>query len=328
MNKISITKLLAFFFVVGTLSVQAQSNVQSRVEGTQRDQPAPISGQLNSQSSSNEDISQSDTGAQRPVSLSKTGISGFFGYNTKVVYRDNPTAQETKLSDLKGAVWTNTFFAGAGLGVFDLGDSIVTPYIGGSFAINDYLEDAVQELGLNYNSTSAYALLLAQFSNGWSGRVGVTYTMDKNTETDFEDYSEYFPNIGIMKSYSVSDATTAVFDAYIGSHSSTIATGFGIPEDNLDNVEYAASYGLISSYGNLKLFPKYLISFKDFENGQNSERDDLTHNLSLKVDYPITDSFDLSLMSIYTVRESSGALVPSDYKNFDGGIGLTLNSRF
>ena len=65
MNKISITKLLAFFFVVGTASSQAQSNVQSRVEGTQRDQPAPISGQLNSQSSSNDDISQSDTGAQR-----------------------------------------------------------------------------------------------------------------------------------------------------------------------------------------------------------------------------------------------------------------------
>jgi hypothetical protein len=82
-----------------------------------------------------------------------------------------------------------------------MGNSIVTPYIGGSYAINDYLEDEVQELGLNYNSSSAYALLLAQYANGWSARVGVTYTMDKNTETDFEDYSEYFPNIGVMKAF-------------------------------------------------------------------------------------------------------------------------------
>ena len=323
-----ITKSPYIISLLFVASVTGQNNVQSRVDGTQRDQPAPVNNLLNAQSTPESDVSQSDTGAQRPVSVNESGISGFFGYNTKVVYRDNPTAQETKLSELKGAVWTNTFFAGGGLGVFDMGNSIVTPYIGGSYAINDYLEDEVQELGLNYNSTSAYALLLAQYANGWSARVGVTYTMDKNTETDFEDYSEYFPNFGVMKAFAVSQTTTGVFDAYIGSHSSTIATGLGIPEDNLDNIEYAASYGLITSYGNLKLFPKYLISYKDFENGQNVNRDDLTHNLSVKVDYPLTDSFDISLMSIYTVRDSSGALVPSDYKNFDGGVGITLNSRF
>ena len=130
-------------------------------------------------------------------------------------------------------MWTNTFFAGAGLGVFDLGDSIVTPYIGGSFAINDYLEDAVQELGLNYNSTSAYALLLAQFSNGWSGRVGVTYTMDKNTETDFEDYSEYFPNIGIMKAYLFLTLQLPSLMLTLALIHPLLPTGFGIPEDNL-----------------------------------------------------------------------------------------------
>ena len=45
-------------------------------------------------------------------------------------------------------MWTNTFFGGAGLGVFDFDDAIVTPYVGGSYAINDYLEDNLDILKL------------------------------------------------------------------------------------------------------------------------------------------------------------------------------------
>ena len=88
------------------------------------------------------------------------------------------------------------------------------------YAINDYLETAVQDLELNYNSTNAYALLLAN-TNGWSGRIGVSYAMDKNTESDTEEYSEFFPNIGFMKTYTLPSGTVAVFDAYVGNHAST-----------------------------------------------------------------------------------------------------------
>ena len=59
---------------------------------------------------------------------------------------------------------------------------ILTPYIGGSWTINDYVEGELSKF--NYNSTSAYALLLAQFGNGWSARVGYNYAMDRSTYLD------------------------------------------------------------------------------------------------------------------------------------------------
>ena len=53
-----------------------------------------------------------------------------------------------------------------------------------------------------------------------------------------------------------------------------------------------------------------------------------THNITLKIDYPVAESLTMSLFSGYTTRETSGYDLVGDYNNFDGGIGLTLNSRF
>jgi len=331
MKKTSLLLALLGSSLVSNAQTAAEAS-QSRIQGTQREQPAPITGQnIAAQNAEATSPSESDTGAQRPISLKKSGISSFFGYDTKVFYRDNPLSVDNALSEYKTGMWTNTFFGGAGLGVFDMDDAIITPYIGGSYVINDYLEDKIEEDfgGLNYNSTSAYALLLAQFLNGWSGRIGVSYAMDKNIESDTEEYSEIFPNIGIMKTYTLSSGTVAVFDAYVGKHASTSFAGPGESTDTLDNLEVAASYGLVHRQGVFIVKPKYLLSFKSYENGLlNSNRDDLTHNLSVKIDYPFADSLTLSLFSGYTIRETSGYSLGGDYENFDGGFGLTLNSRF
>ena len=326
MKKITSTLLLLAFSLHAQTTQEA---TQGRIEGTQREQPAPITGQnTNTQEGGSSDASASDTGAQRPISVKKSGISAFFGYDTKFYYRDNPLSQKNTLSQFKTAMWTNTFFGGAGLGVYDLDSAVVTPYIGGSYSINDYLEDAIEPLKLNYNSSSAYALLLVQYANGWSGRIGVNYAMDKSTEFDTEDYSEFFPNIGVMKSYFISDSTIGIFDAYVGTHESTIAEALNTPKGNLDNLEFAASYGLKHNMGDITLYPKYLISHKTYSNGTNNSRDDLTHNLSLKADYPLADSLKLSFFTGYTMRDSSGTTSNLDYENFDGGAGLTLTSRF
>lgn len=326
MKKISVVlSLLAF-------SLHAQTTreaTQGRIEGTQREQPAPLTGQnANAQRSVTSDTSSSDTGAQRPISVKKSGVSAFFGYDSKIYYRDNPLSQKNILSQFKTAMWTNTFFGGAGLGVFDLDSAVVTPYIGGSFSMNDYVEDALDPLKLNYNSTSAYILLLFQYSNGWSSRIGVNYAMDRSTEFDSEDYSEFAPNIGVMKSYFINASTTGIFDAYVSTHQSTIAEAFRTPKDNMNNLELAASYAIRHSMGDFTFYPKYLISHKSFSEGTNSSRKDLTHNLSLKADYPLAESLELSVFSGYTIHESSGTKSNPDYENFDGGAGLTLTARF
>jgi hypothetical protein len=269
----------------------------------------------------------SDAGAQRPVKLKKKGISTYFGYNSKYFYRSNPTMSGTELKKQQTGMWTNTFFAGSGLGVFETDSSVITPYVGASWTLNDYIEGGLD--ALNYNSTGAYALLLAQYGNGWSARAGLNYAADSSTENDTEDYREYFPNIGAMKAYNLSDSVLGIFNAGLGKHITTADSFFNTSTNELDNWEFSASYGFNWKLSeNFRVDPKYRASYKIYDNGDNKDRDDFTNMLSLRLAYSMTNSVTIDFTTAYTNRSASGAKLPSDFKNLDTGGGLSLNARF
>ena len=124
---------------LSALGQPTPAQVQSRIEGTDRVQPDPVTGQSSgAQSSSTNDAAESDTGAQRPVSLSESEISAYFGYDTKYFYRSNPLAQDGDLSQFETDMWTNTFFGGVS-SVIESGEGVYTPYLSGSYTIHDYL---------------------------------------------------------------------------------------------------------------------------------------------------------------------------------------------
>jgi len=304
---------------------QNAKDIQSRSDTTERPQPAPLNKDISGKNNSNNNSqSASDTGAQRPISLKKEGMSAYFGYDSKYFYRSNPLATESSMKQPTG-MWTNTFYAGAGIGVYDMDTAVVTPYIGGSWTVNDYVEGKLGQF--NYNSTNAYALLLAQYGNGWSVRAGVSYAMDRSTELDTEDFRDYVPNIGVMKAYTLNPSTAGIFDASISLHKTESFVAFG-DTGLLDNVEYAASYGIKHTYGNLIISPKYKVVFKQYDTGENKNRDDLSHIFSLKLDYPISDSLKLSGFGGYTTRDSTGTTVSYDYESYDAGAGIGLSARF
>ena len=329
-------KLIALLLSSSLLWSQASNtDVRSRIEGTDRsDALLPSAITQTGEDSSDGELSESDTGAQRPVQLNKDGISAFFGYDSKYFYRSNPLSTNGPLRQSATAMWTNTFYTGAGLGVFDMGESILTPYIGANWTINDYLEGDLGDF--NYNSTGAYALLLNQFANGWSARIGVNYLIDRSTKFDTEDFKDVFPNVGVLRAYSINEDTTGVFDASLGFHSSETEPVFaGDTEDALSNLEVTASYGVSYDYGKAKLSPKYKIIYKDYDEGDNIGRSDISHVFSFKIDYLIADSLKLSLYTGYTKRDVSGQNKDGgehsddyDYKNWDVGAGIGLNSRF
>jgi hypothetical protein len=274
------------------------------------------------------DVTASDAGAQRPVKLKKKGVSTFFGYSSKYFYRSNPLMASGKLSQQKTAMWTNAFFAGAGLGVIETDSSVITPYVGASWTINDYIQGGLDTL--NYNSSGAYALLLAQYGNGWSARAGINYASDASTENDTEDYSEFFPNIGVMKAYALTDSTLGIFNASAGKHITSSFDIFkGIDAGTLDNWEISSSYGLKwNASQNLSFAPQYRLSYKLYDEGTNKERDDLTNAVSLRIAYQLGSSVTLDLSTSYSKRTTSGVPIDLDFKNLDTGGGLSLNARF
>jgi len=311
-----------------------------RINSTDRDLPSPAMEAAQAGSGSASDVSASDTGAQRPLLLKKSGFSAQFGYDSKISYKQNPLGGPGVLDNMADAVWENRFHGRAKLGVYDMDSSVVTPFVGGSWAMTDFTFKGEDSNGIatdlsdfNFNTTTAYLLFLIQHESGWAFRGGVMYANDRSTEEDTEDYSEFYPSIGVTKAFALSDDALGVLDASFGSHYGTIHDidddGTDHTSDELDHIDLTLSYSIIYSFDNFSVRPAYSVSFRDYSNGVNSDRSDIMHNVGIHIDYPISESFDLMFFSDYAKRTSDGAYkLVNEFEKFDIGSGLGLTARF
>ncbi len=282
-------------------------------------------------------VDSSDAGAQRPIFLKTTNVSPFAGLDSKYLYRNNPLSAADKIDFIETAMWMNTAYAGASFEAVELEEAVVTPYVGASYTTTEYLESGLD--GLDFASTSAYAMLLAQHSSGWIFRAGISYAMDKAKSTKEETYKEYYPYIGAMKSYAVSDTVLGIFDISGGQHRSE-SVASGIPSLNstnsysgtreLQNVDISAGYSLRFIYNNIIVTPRYGIIYKKYYYGSNDGRNDFMQNVNLKLDYIVNENLNISLFGGYSNRDSSSgnSNVNYDFNSADGGIALGLNTTF
>ena len=323
-------KLAAFILSIpGLLSAQPDATV------TERNNQPPSS--VTSGDNNNANVDASDAGAQRPIFLKTSKVNPFAGFDSKYLYRNNPLSAADKLDFIETAMWMNTAYVGASFEAIEFDDAVVTPYVGASYTSTEYLESGLD--GLDFSSTSAYAMLLAQHSSGWIFRAGISYAMDRAQSTEEETYSEFYPYVGAMKSYSVSDTVLGIFDISGGQHRSE-SDASGIPSLNssntylgtkeLQNVDVAAGYSLRFNYDNIIFSPRYGIIYKKYFYGHNDGRNDFLQTVNLKVDYIINENMNLSLFGGYTNRDSSNgnSSVNYDFNSADGGIAIGLNTTF
>jgi hypothetical protein len=224
-------------------------------------------------------------------------------------------------------MWTNTFYTGVS-SIIESDNSAYTPFLTGSFIINDYLAD---ELGkFNYNTTSVSTGIFSYYGGKNTYFAKVTYNMDKSTENDSEDFNEFFPEIGIITSFDVFDSLSINTTLAIGQHSTTIDNAGGTrPEDLMDNLEI---YSLnVFSFGNSFLDDlglTYRIGYQTYENGSYSDRDDFSHSFSGRYNFTVlnADQPNLQIYSSYSIRNSNDNTF--DYDNVDAGIGISLVANF
>ena len=333
--KLNYTCILA---LLASTSWSFGQSAAGRIDATERALPSPAKEAAQGGASDVSNVSASDTGAQRPLLLKKSGFSAQVGFDSKISYKQNPLGAPGVLDQQADAVWENRFTGMAKLGVYDLDSSVVTPFIGGSWAMTDFTykneNDVVQDLStLNFNTTPAYLLFLMQHESGWAFRSGVMYANDISTEEDTEEYSEFYPSIGITKAYTLNNNALGVLDASFGSHYGTITDVDGAAtshtSDELDHIDLTASYSIIYSMDNFTIQPSYSISYRKYDNGYNFDRKDTLHSLGLLIDYPISESFDLMFFTNYAKRTSSGSHATLyEFEKFDIGSGLGLTARF
>ena len=324
-------KLIALFATLPTLLFAQQPGTLDATVTERGTQPPAV---VTDEGSEKANVDASDAGAQRPIFLKTQKISPFAGIDSKYLYRNNPLSSSDKLSFIETAMWMNTAYAGASFEAVEIDDAVITPYVGASYTTTEYLESGLD--GLDFASTSAYAMLLAQHSSGWTFRAGLSYAMDKSQTSKEETYKEFYPYIGAMKSHSVSDTVIGIFDISGGQHRSD-TTSFDANYNGskeLQNVDATASYSLRYMFNNIVVSPRYGITYKKYFYGPNDKREDLLHSVNLKIDYIVNDNFNVSLFGGYSNRDSSGGtyqdagLLSYDFESADGGIALGLNATF
>jgi hypothetical protein len=276
----------------------------------------------------NNDLSTSDTGAQRPVSLNDNDISGFLGFDSRYFYRSNPLfvngdLQEKSESD----VWTNNFYTGA-FSTIEADNSAYTPFLTGSYTSYNYLTDDLETF--NYRTTSIATGIFSYYGGKNTYFAKVVYNMDKSTEFRTEDFNEFFSQIGLIRSFQFLDRLNANTTVGIGKHSSTIDSANGTRhEDQMDNWEiYALNIFSFENSFFENLLLTYRISYQSFDNGNYSDRRDLSHSFSGDYGFSFFDSdeHNLYLFLACSIRNSNKDSF--DYVNVDTGGGLKFTANF
>ena len=300
-------------------------HAQNRPDATITDRSSTPPSSVTAANNDGSNVDASDAGAQRPIFLKTENITAFVGLDSKYFYRNNPLSSSVIQNET--AMWMNTAYAGASFEPIEVEDAVITPYVGSSYTSTDYLDLD----GLNFFSTSAYCMLLAQHSNGWAYRLGVSYAMDKTDITDEETYKEFYPNVGAMKMFNHAENLIGILDLSGGFHSSESDSSFSANTKELNNIDVTVSYGIRYIYENFIISPRYSATFKSYTEGSTSSndgREDLIHSLSVKIDYPIDENFNISLFGGYSKRDAKSSFADFDFQSADGGVALGLNTTF
>lgn len=289
--------------------------------------------EVNSQTNSktlteNNDLSTSDTGAQRPVSLNDNHISGFLGFDSRYFYRSNPLFVNGDLREKSESdVWTNNFYTGA-FSTIEADNSAYTPFLTGSYTTYNYLTDDLETF--NYRTTSIATGIFSYYGGKNTYFAKVVYNMDKSTDFSTEDFNEFFSQIGFTRSFQFLDSLNVNTTVGVGQHSSTIDSANETrPEDLLDNLEiYALNIFSFENSFFENLLLTYRVSYQSFDNGDYSDRKDLSHSFSGDYGFSFFDSdeHNLYLFLAYSIRNSNRDSF--DYVNIDTGGGLKFTANF
>ena len=280
----------------------------------------------------------SDVGAQTPVDVGGA-ISSYAGVDLRYLYRDNALSVNEPLSNaVKSGILMHTFYAGAILPSWALGDGVLTPFLGVSrtdvYHGNEDLDS------FDNASESAYLLWQYQLAGGYTVRAGIEAGRSLNTETRSQDFRDYHPNVSLLKFTLLENGHSLLASIKTGIHK-TKADVLGttaVSDDRLDNWETSAMLQYsFSPFEKLIVRPFANVSSKQYGEGRNDDRDDVT------ISYGVSATFDIKpwLQIVGSVagidRESNGLEeagsfynpnMANEFENWDAGIGINISYSF
>ena len=273
---------------------------------------------------------QSDIGLQRPVAVKRRGLDYFIGFDTKVYYSSNPSiAERNSRFAFPAGVLQNNIHSGFRLGSYNWGNAAFSPYFGANYTRFDHFGEEDLDT-FDMNSLGIFGFGLVQFQNGWAIRAGLNYSQDNNAETGSRDYYDLYPNLTILKTFSLGRSLSLV-DFAMGSHFTDAPHHGSLPNgiyNALDRWEFSSRWTVITHIGKLEISPYARIAFITYKNGGMHDRKDLMREVGLDLEYPFNKYISANLFARYVSRLSKGRSGSYDFDRFDGGGGASLKAKF
>ncbi|MDA9962387.1 hypothetical protein N9D63_05830 [Opitutales bacterium] len=272
----------------------------------------------------------SDLGLQRPVSVKRSGLDYFIGFDTKLYYSSNANISNRNsggIGVLPAGIFQNTFHTGFRLGSYNWGSAAFSPYIGMSYSRLDHFGDNAYEI-MDMSSLGLYMFGLVQFPSGWALRPGLSYAQDRKSNDNERIYGELFPNFTLLKTFSLG-RSVSILDFSLGHHF-TDAPFYSIIGDGDDHnrLELSTRWTVITNIGKLEIAPYARLAFLNYSKGSMEDRKDWMREVGLNLEYPFNKYVSANFFARYISRRSKGGNYNYDYERFDGGGGAGLKAKF
>jgi hypothetical protein len=189
----------------------------------------------------------------------------------------------------------------------------------------------------DFNSQTAFTGL--QWSrNNWSVDLGFDFRRLLSTSSYSEFYREYVPRWGLQRTFAFGDRA-ALTVGYAGDYrfadpellTVVLAGGFLIRQINPD-MRDRTDHTLFVTYDqalcpHALLQPYYQLKYTRFVDSDFGDRNDLLSSAGLALYWTLCRNCDLRAFVDYNARFSNNPHV-SEYRQFDGGLGLNVIVRF
>jgi len=258
-------------------------------------------------------ISKSDLGIQRPVETKKKGFGYHFGFESRLLYSNNPSSSTTRPFKASG-IWENSMNNNFLLGAYDLGGASFSPILALGVNNSSYFGD--EDLGVADSSTLRLSFNgIFQFSDGWSARMGVGHSSDFHSNMTLT-YQQNSPSVSLSKSFKIGSASSFI-DVSCSYHLTSKA------QLDMDRFENAILWGLQIPIHNFEISPYLRLSYGNYI---NQDRNEFTTGAGLDLSYRFYDWLVAKFLLSYSNRSANGS--SNDFSRFDSGSALTLQSKF
>jgi hypothetical protein len=293
----------------------------------------------------------SDVGSQTVLKIKPRKTLFEASADVQYFYTDNLFLNEKKKRDADVLVSTAQFALAPT--PYDIGGGAFAPRIGYQHQWFDFglaKNTRVDVFDFDANTTERRPVSIFDFNaqtffvgaswtrDNWTWDVGFDFRRLMSTSSYDEFYKEYVPRWGLQKLFTLNDKM-AFTVGYAGDYRFAEAnpTIFSpvfppivttIPEDPGDRTDHA----LFVSYSQTLcpkavLQPYYQIKYTHFTASNLGRRNDLLNSFGLALYYIVCPNFEVRTFVDYNIRSSDNSAV-SEYRQFDGGLGINATFRF